>query len=112
MLWLEKENFPLPLPYYNYTSEEDKVFEALMLKEDIVIGNKGRLYQVRFDLLEDYWAKNVHISISTFPSGIRKKHLRYCFYGHAVNPEHLRSLASIILQEIKALDINPLELYK
>ena len=101
-----------PLPYYNYTSEEEKVFKALVLKEDIVIGNKGRLYQVRLDLVENSCGTSVNVSISIFPSKIRKKHLRYCFYEHATSPEHLRSLASIILKETKALDINPLELYK
>ena len=101
-----------PLPYYNYTSEEDRVFEALVLKEDIMIGNKGRLYQVRFDLVEDSCGTSVNVSISIFPSRIQKKHLRYCLYEHAISPEHLRSLASIILKEIKALDINSLELYK
>lgn len=102
----------LPLPYYNYTSEEDRVFKALVLGEDIVIGNRSKLYQVHYDFRRGVFYDEGWVLITSFFKQQYKYQFQVIIPENSYRAERLKSMAVEIVKKIKELDVSPLELYR
>lgn len=106
-------DFPLPLPYYNYTSEEDKILRALQnMEEYVIVGNKGKLYYIGFYIRHDWeWSvERVTVAIRAFPSLELEVDWKIAlpFYYR----DNCKVVAQKVWEKILSLDISSLELYK